>query len=62
LPDEATIEPGISPDTLEKLKQMGYAIDRRGYWSDGECVAVDGQTGERLGASDGRNNGRALGY
>jgi hypothetical protein len=32
------------------------------YWSDGECVAVDLTTGERLGASDGRNNGRPVGY
>jgi hypothetical protein len=31
-------------------------------WSDGECVEVDPQTGERLGASDARNNGKAVGY
>ena len=31
-------------------------------WSDGECVAVDPATGERLGASDYRNKGKAVGY
>ena len=34
-----------------------------GYWSDAECIAVDEKSGERLGATDGRNsNGKAMGY
>jgi len=32
------------------------------YWSDGECIAVDPKSGSLLGASDGRGNGRAVGY
>jgi hypothetical protein len=32
------------------------------YWSDGECIAIDPKTGDRLGASDFRNNGKAVGY
>jgi hypothetical protein len=32
------------------------------YWSDAECIAIDLRTGERLGASDVRNNGKAVGY
>jgi hypothetical protein len=32
------------------------------YWSDGECIAIDPKTDERLGASDVRNNGKAVGY
>ena len=32
------------------------------YWSDAECIAIDAKTGQRLGASDGRNNGKAVGY
>jgi hypothetical protein len=32
------------------------------YWSDAECIVVDAKTGERLGASDGRNGGKAVGY
>jgi hypothetical protein len=31
-------------------------------WGDGECIAIHPQTGERLGASDARNNGKAVGY
>jgi hypothetical protein len=32
------------------------------YWSDAECIAIDPKTGERLGASDGRSNGKPVGY
>jgi hypothetical protein len=32
------------------------------FWGDGECIMVDPGTGERLGASDARNNGKAVGY
>jgi hypothetical protein len=32
------------------------------YWSDAECIAIDAKTGERLGASDYRNSGKAVGY
>ena len=31
-------------------------------WGDGECIAIDPRTGERLGASDAGNNGKAVGY
>ncbi|HET8666990.1 MAG TPA: gamma-glutamyltransferase family protein, partial [Terriglobales bacterium] len=62
LPDAIRIERGFSPDTIKLLEQMGHKIDRQGYWSDGECIMIDPKTGERLGASDGRNNGKALGF
>jgi len=62
LPDETVVETGFSPDTLRILKQMGHKIEERPYWSDGECIAIDLATGERLGASDGRHNGRAVGF
>jgi hypothetical protein len=32
------------------------------YFGDGECIEIDPKTGERLGASDARNNGKAVGY
>jgi hypothetical protein len=32
------------------------------YWSDAECIAIDPQTNDRLGASDGRNSGKPVGY
>jgi gamma-glutamyltranspeptidase/glutathione hydrolase len=62
LPDESYIEPSISPDTIHILQQKGHTLEQGHYWSDGECIAIDLKTGERLGASDGRNNGRAIGY
>jgi gamma-glutamyltranspeptidase / glutathione hydrolase len=61
LPDQSYIEPGISPDTIHILRQKGHTVTPQGYWSDGECIAIDLKTGERLGASDSRNNGRAIG-
>jgi gamma-glutamyltranspeptidase/glutathione hydrolase len=62
LPDQSYVEPGISPDTIRILRQKGHTIAMQAYWSDGECIAIDGKTGELLGASDDRNNGRAIGY
>jgi gamma-glutamyltranspeptidase/glutathione hydrolase len=44
--------------------QEGYHSDGRWYptWGDVECVAVDLESGERLGASDHRGEGKAVGY
>ena len=62
-PDEIDIEKtGISPDTIKLLQVRGHKIKTEGYWSDGECIAVDPKTGELLGAPDGRNGGKAVGY
>jgi len=70
LPDAVSVEEWFSPDTVKVLEQMGHKVDVGEtvagdfdpYWSDGECIAIDPKTGERLGASDIRNNGKALGY
>jgi gamma-glutamyltranspeptidase/glutathione hydrolase len=70
LPDVAYLEEGFSPDTVKALEGMGYHIEYgvRGedtwepYWSDGECIMIDPKSGERLGASDKRHNGRAVGF
>jgi gamma-glutamyltranspeptidase/glutathione hydrolase len=62
-PDEIYMERnGISPDTIKLLEAHGHKIKEQGYWSDGECIAIDLKTGERLGAADGRNGGKAVGY
>src|SRR5579863_368867 len=69
-PDVVNVEKWFSPDTLAALQQMGYSIEIglhssaevSPYWSDAECIAIDAKTGERLGASDGRNGGKAVGY
>jgi gamma-glutamyltranspeptidase / glutathione hydrolase len=70
LPDVLNVEQWFSPDTVQRLRKKGYNVQfglHEGgggspYWSDAECIAIDPKTGERLGASDYRNNGRAVGY
>jgi gamma-glutamyltranspeptidase/glutathione hydrolase len=70
MPDVLNVEQWFSPDTMEALQKMGYNVQiglhEPGhvfpYWSDAECIAIDGKTSERLGASDGRNGGKAVGY
>ena len=62
LPDKTAVEIGFSPDTLRMLDNMGHKVETQPYWSDGECIAIDRKTGERLGASDARNNGKSIGY
>lgn len=53
---------GFSPDTIKLLEARGHKIKAQGYWSDGECIAIDPKTGDRLGAADGRNGGKAVGF
>jgi len=64
MPDKIMLETyGVSPDTLQILEKMGHRLKTdREFWGDAECIAIDEKTGERLGASDGRNNGKAAGY
>jgi gamma-glutamyltranspeptidase/glutathione hydrolase len=70
LPDVLNVERWFSPDTVQALQTMGYHVqiglhedaEVFPYWSDAECIAIDAKSGERLGASDGRNNGKAVGY
>ncbi|HVP51166.1 MAG TPA: gamma-glutamyltransferase [Terriglobales bacterium] len=71
MPDVLRIEKdGLSAATGNRLAAMGHRIEE-GYterkqwharWGDVECVAVDRKTGERLGASDSRTDGKAVGY
>jgi gamma-glutamyltranspeptidase / glutathione hydrolase len=62
-PDEIDVERnGFSPDTIKLLESRGHKVKAQGYWSDGECIAVDPKSGDLLGAPDGRNGGKAAGY
>jgi len=63
MPDQIQIERNrLSPDTIQLLERSGYKL-KDGLGGDGECIAIDLKTGERLGASDIRNeNGKAVGY
>ena len=62
LPDQIDVEDRLSPDTMNLLRSKGHKLSVHHFWSDGECIMIDPKTGERLGASDGRNNGKAVGY
>ena len=70
LPDVLRVEQWFSPDTVKRLEGMGHQVEFgvtesgvwHGDWSDGECILLDPESGERLGASDVRNNGKAVGY
>ena len=70
LPDILNVERWFSPDTVQDLQKMGYHVqyglregsDAGGYWSDAESIEIDPKSGDRLGASDYRNNGKAVGY
>jgi len=62
LPDELDVEKRLSPDTIKSLSAKGYRVEVKDSWGDGECIEIDPVSGERWGASDGRNNGKAVGY
>jgi gamma-glutamyltranspeptidase/glutathione hydrolase len=62
VPDELRLEDRISPDTMRLLQGKGHKLRVEHFWADAECIAIDPKTNERLGASDGRNNGRAVGF
>ena len=71
MPDVLRVEAnGFSPAAGNRLAAMGHTIEEgynersrwHGHWGDVECVAIDLKTGERLGASDSRYEGKAVGY
>jgi gamma-glutamyltranspeptidase/glutathione hydrolase len=64
LPDKLYLEPGFAAQTVAQLRAMGYTVDvKDGHWSNGECIAVDPETGELLGGQDHRSHyGKAAGY
>src|SRR6266852_2921119 len=62
LPDVTRVESDFPPNMIKQLQGMGHRVDAEDYWSDGECIMIDPKSGERLGASDKRNNGKAVGF
>jgi len=62
LPDEILVEDRLSPDTMNLLRSKGHKLKAKYFWGDGECIMIDPRSGDRLGASDGRHNGKAVGY
>ncbi len=70
MPDVSSVEQEFPPDIVKALEGMGHHIEfgeesagtRSPDWSDGECIMIDPKRGDRLGASDKRNNGRSIGF
>ena len=64
LPDEVVSEPfGLSADTRRALEARGHKISTRERdMSDAQGVMLEEKTGMRLGASDSRRDGTAVGY
>jgi gamma-glutamyltranspeptidase/glutathione hydrolase len=64
LPDHIQLETRrVSIDSIRLLKSAGNRLAPSNIVGDSECIEVDPGTGERLGASDARNeNGKAVGY
>ena len=64
LPDKLYLEPGFPAATQQALTAMGYTLSLSQHvWSDGECIAIDPKTGDKLGGQDHRHNfGKAAGY
>jgi gamma-glutamyltranspeptidase/glutathione hydrolase len=64
LPDHIVYEPyGMSADTFRALQRLGHTlIDKPRYMGDAHGIMIEEKTGVRLGASDPRNDGAAIGY
>ena len=65
MPDEIYWEPnGVNPDTRAALEKMGHAFREKplAHISDANAVMIDAKSGRRLGASDPRRGGMAVGW
>ena len=64
LPDEILDEPlGLSADTRRALEARGHKFATKPfYMSDAQGIMIEDKTGMRLGASDAREDGAAVGY
>jgi gamma-glutamyltranspeptidase / glutathione hydrolase len=62
MPDQVQVEPAFPAADVAALQKMGHKIEQEKKWGDAECIAINPLTGERMGASDPRNNGKAIGY
>ena len=65
LPDEIYWEPnGTNPDTRAALEKMGHKFRAKPneHISDANAVMIDPKSGRRIGASDPRRGGDAVGY
>lgn len=64
LPDEITYEPfKLTTETQDALEALGHKlVSNPRFMGDAHGIMIEAKTGMRLGASDPRNDGVALGY
>lgn len=64
LPDEITYEPfKLTMETQDALEALGHKlVSNPRFMGDAHGIMIEAKTGMRLGASDPRNDGVALGY
>jgi len=63
LPDELRVENhGFPEDVIRGLEARGHRLVYRGFMGDAEGIMLDPKSGLRLGASDPRGDGLAIGY
>ena len=62
LPDQIRVEDRLSPDTMNLLVSKDHKLKVEQYWGGAECIMIDPKTGERLGGTEGREDGKAVGY
>src|SRR5204863_7816849 len=64
--DTLHLEARFPPGTIEALEQRGHMINRWGDWSEiaghAHGITVDPASGIRIGGSDPRSDGAAIGY
>lgn len=64
-PDRVRVEAGLAerhPEALQKLRELGHAIDTRARQGDAHSIGVNPSTGTFVGAADRRVRGKAAGY
>jgi gamma-glutamyltranspeptidase / glutathione hydrolase len=62
MPDRILMEQQFPASLEQGLNAMGHATKRRGHIGLVNAIGIDSKTGERLGASDPRDEGSAVGY
>lgn len=56
LPDKLCVEPGFPLETVRTLREFGHDVSiEREPWSNGECIAIDPETGEMHAGQDKRS-------
>jgi gamma-glutamyltranspeptidase/glutathione hydrolase len=62
LPDQILLEPGVSQDVVDALRERGHEVKvSETEWSSVQAILIDPKTGWHTGGTDPRGDGLALG-